>query len=56
MEKNRVRGWGVLGQKVVILNMIDRKGCTENVILEPGIMQAGKGEQALKRLREECFK
>lgn len=40
------------GQEVAILNMVDRKGCTETMILEPGIMESR--EQALKILREEC--
>lgn len=35
-------------------NMVDKKGCTENMILEPEIMEAR--QQALKILREECFR
>lgn len=42
MEKKQSRdgGWGALGQEVAILNMVVRKDCSENVVLEPGMREA----------------
>ena len=42
------------GQEAVILNTVGKKICTENMILEPAIMEPR--EQALRILREECLR